>query len=83
MGKHEIRLRRQRMSARGSDRFRNYNAVLKQHSDEKRIKQITRIFTFFLLIALIIVIFMVITRWEENQNVKPKSKINTTVLCVT
>jgi heme/copper-type cytochrome/quinol oxidase subunit 2 len=83
MGKHEIRLRRQRMSARGSDRFRNYNAVLKQHSDEKRIKQITRIFTFFLLIALIIVIFIAITRWEENQNVKPKSKINTTVLCVT
>lgn len=83
MGKHEIRLRRQRMSARGSDRFRNYNAVLKQHGEEKRIKQITRIFTFFLLIALIVIIFIAITRWESKQSIKPQSKINTTTLCVT
>ncbi|KXK31271.1 MAG: hypothetical protein UZ12_BCD005000345 [Bacteroidetes bacterium OLB12] len=68
MGKHEIRLRRQRMSARGSDRYRNYNAVLKQHGNEKRIKQITRIFTFFLLIALIVIIFLAITRWEKKTN---------------
>jgi preprotein translocase subunit SecG len=83
MGKHEIRLRRQRMSTRGSDRFRNYNAVLKQHGSEKRIKQITRIFTFFLLIALIVIIFMAITRWEKKQSVKPQSKVNTTLLSVT
>jgi hypothetical protein len=83
MGKHEIRLRRQRMSARGSDRYRNYNAVLKQHSNEKRIKQITRIFTFFLLIAVVIIIFMIVTRWEKKQNAKPQSKTNTTVLHVT
>lgn len=83
MGKHEIRLRRQRMSARGSDRYRNYNAVLKQHGNEKRIKQVTRIFTFFLLIALIVIIFMAITRWEKKQSAKPQSKINTTALHVT
>ncbi|QLH32065.1 MAG: hypothetical protein HWD62_06140 [Cyclobacteriaceae bacterium] len=82
MGKHEIRLRRQRMSARGSDRYRNYNAVLKQHGTEKRIKQITRIFTFFLLIALIVIIFLAITRWEKKQT-KPQSKINTPALTVT
>ncbi|MBN8653377.1 MAG: hypothetical protein J0L67_18260 [Cytophagales bacterium] len=83
MGKHEIRLRRQRMSARGSDRYRNYNAVLKQHSNEKRIKQITRIFTFFLLIAVVIIIFMIVTRWEKKQSAKPQSKINTSTLLVT
>jgi type IV secretory pathway component VirB8 len=66
MGKHEIRLRRQRMSARGSDRYRNYNAVLKQHGNEKRIKQITRIFTFFLLIAVIIIILIAITTLGEK-----------------
>ena len=76
MGKHEIRLRRQRMSARGSDRYRNYNAVLKQHGNEKRFKQITRIFTFLLLIALVVIIFMAITRWEKKQSPKPQSKTN-------
>jgi preprotein translocase subunit SecG len=83
MGKHEIRLRRQRMSARGSDRYRNYNAVLKQHGTEKRFKQITRIFTFLLLIALIVIIFMAITRWEKKQTTNSQSKLNTTTLIVT
>lgn len=82
MGKHEIRLRRQRMSARGSDRYRNYNAVLKQHGNEKRFKQITRIFTFLILIALVVIIFMAISRWEKKQS-KPTSKVNTTHLVVT
>ncbi|MCW5911512.1 MAG: hypothetical protein KIT62_10580 [Cyclobacteriaceae bacterium] len=82
MGKHEIRLRRQRMNARGSERYRNYNAVLRQHGSEKRMKQVTRIFTFFLLIALLVLIFMVVTRWEKKQSVQPASKTNT-VLHVT
>ena len=38
MGKHEIRLRKQRLTSRGSDRFRNYGSVLKQHEEEKKIK---------------------------------------------
>ncbi|MBK8290464.1 MAG: hypothetical protein IPK96_05400 [Flammeovirgaceae bacterium] len=68
MGKHEIRLRRQRLSARGSDRFRNYGAVLKQHGEEKRIKLITRIFTFLFLIIALIIVLIVIARWENKHS---------------
>jgi preprotein translocase subunit SecG len=67
MGKHEIRLRRQRMAARGSDRFRNYSAVMKQHGEGKRIKLITRIFTFIFLIIALILVFVVVSRWEKKQ----------------
>jgi hypothetical protein len=67
MGKHEIRIRRQRMSARGSERFRNYNSILKQHDESKRIKTITRIFTFFFIIVALILIFVVVSRWEKKQ----------------
>jgi len=67
MSKHEIRLRKQRITARGSDRFRNYGSVLKQHEEEKRIKVIIRIFTYFLITAALILIFVVITRWEQQQ----------------
>ncbi len=67
MGKHEIRLRRQRMAARGSDRFRNYSAVMKQHGEGKRIKLITRIFTFLFLIIALIIVFVVVSRWEKKQ----------------
>ncbi len=67
MGKHEIRIRRQRMAARGSERFRNYNSILKQHDEGKRIKTITRIFTFFFIIVALILIFVVVSRWEKKQ----------------
>jgi hypothetical protein len=67
MGKHEIRLRKQRITARGSERFRNYGSVLKQHEEERRIKLIVRIFTFFLIIAALILLFVVVTRWEQKQ----------------
>lgn len=72
MGKHEIRIRRQRMSARGSERFRNYNSILKQHDDSKRIKTITRIFTFFFIIVALILIFVVVSRWEKKQTKSEK-----------
>lgn len=67
MGKHEIRLRKQRITARGSERFRNYGTVLKQHEEGRRIKLIVRIFTFFLIIAALILLFVVVTRWEQKQ----------------
>jgi len=67
MGKHEIRLRKQRITARGSERFRNYGSVLKQHEEGRRIKLIVRIFTFFLIIAALILLFVVVTRWEQKQ----------------
>jgi len=73
MGKHEIRLRRQRMAARGSDRFRNYNAVMKQHGEGKRIKLITRIFTFLFLIIALIIVLIVVSRWEK-KHVAPEQK---------
>jgi LPS O-antigen subunit length determinant protein (WzzB/FepE family) len=72
MGKHEIRIRRQRMSARGSERFRNYNSILKQHDESKRIKTIIRIFTFFFIIVALILLFVVVSRWEKKQTESEK-----------
>jgi len=73
MGKHEIRLRRQRITARGSERFRNYGAILKQHEEERKIKLIVRIFTFFLIIVALVILFITLSRWEEKQTIKATS----------
>jgi flagellar basal body-associated protein FliL len=70
MGKHEIRMRRQRLTARGTDRFKNYGAVLKQHEEEKRMKKIVRVFVFFLLIALVTVLIMMVNKWEKKTEQK-------------
>jgi hypothetical protein len=74
MGKHEIRLRKQRITARGSDRFRNYGSVLKQHEEEKRVRIIVKLFTYFFIIAALILIFVVVTRWEQNQEKTSKKE---------
>jgi cell division septal protein FtsQ len=70
MGKHEIRMRRQRLTARGAERFRNYDAVLKQHEQEKKMKKIVRVFIFFLLIVVVVILFRVVQRWEKKAEKK-------------
>jgi len=76
MGKHEIRLRKQRITARGSERFRNYGSVLKQHEEEKKIKVIIKIFTYLFIISALVLIFIVVARWEDK---KEKTAHDTTI----
>ncbi|MBY0432694.1 MAG: hypothetical protein K2U26_01140 [Cyclobacteriaceae bacterium] len=66
MSKHEIRLRRQRLTARGSDRFRNYGAVLQRHERDMRLKKILRVFTLFLVILIILVLIVIVVRIEKK-----------------
>jgi hypothetical protein len=70
MSKHEIRLRRQKLTARGSDRFRNYGAVLERHEQEKKLKRIVKAFTFFLLIAILVLLLVIVVRIERRSDKK-------------
>ncbi len=63
-------MRRQRLTARGTERFKNYSAVLKQHEEEKRMKKIVRVFVFFLLIVGIILLIVMVNRWEKKAERK-------------
>ncbi len=74
MGKHEIRLRRQRITARGSERFRNYETIVKRHEQDQRAKKIVRLFVFFAIVLILILVFIVIDRWEEKQLKLKKNK---------
>jgi hypothetical protein len=67
MGKHEIRLRKQRFTTRGSDRYRNYGSVLKQHEEDKRIKVIVKIFTYFLIVVVLILMYVAVSLWENKD----------------
>ncbi len=66
MSKNEIRLRRQKLTGRGSDRFRNYGAVLQRHEEEMRLKKIIRVFTYFLVILIVIAILVIVIRVEKK-----------------
>jgi hypothetical protein len=70
MGKHDIRLRRQRLTARGADRFRNFGAVVQRHEQEVRIKKLVRVFSFFAVILVIVMLIIIVTRIEKRQSEK-------------
>ena len=74
MGKHEIRLRRQRMTASGADRFRNYRAVLERHEQDQKMKKIFRFFTYFLAVVVILLLIFFLNRWEKSSGTTPANQ---------
>jgi len=81
MSKHEIRLRRQKMTSHGAERFRNYGAVLERHENEKRMKKIVRVFTYFLAILIVVVLLVIVVRIEKRvaPPTKPQNPSTSTV----
>lgn len=78
MSRNEIRLRRQRLTASGTDRFRNYSEVLNRHERDRRIRMIIRIFLTFMTILVLVGIIFVLSRvekwdipWEKNKDATP------------
>lgn len=66
MSRHEIRLRRKRLTARGTERFRNYDAVLKSHEDNQRLKKALKVFTLFAVILILVMLIIMVFRWEKK-----------------
>lgn len=70
-------MRRQRLTARGSERYKNYGSVLQQHEKEQRMKKIVKVFAFFLVIAIAVLLYMIVQRWEEKKMKKEKTSYST------
>lgn len=70
MSKHEIRLRRQKLTSHGAERFRNYGAVLERHEQEQKIRKIVKVFTYFLVILIVIVLLVIVVRIERRATPK-------------
>ena len=74
MGRHEIRLRRNRMTSRRMERHKNYQDILRQHRRQQR-GRFVRILVYLLaLLALLLVIYMVLHRIgsdDTNDKTRP------------
>ncbi len=70
MSKYEIRLRSQKFTARGSERFRNYGAVLQRHEKEMRIKKLVRVFSFLFIILIVAMLIIILVNVESKASVK-------------
>lgn len=67
MGRNEIRLRRERISAGRIARHRNYSELMRLYDRDQRLKRVLRAFTYFLVILFLLIILLIIWRWEERQ----------------
>lgn len=63
-------MRRQKLTSRGADRFRNYGAVLHRVEEEKRIKKILRVFGYFLVILILVMLLIIVVRIERKFRLK-------------
>lgn len=79
MSKNDIRLRRQKFTARGPDRFRNYGAVLERHDKEMRIRKIVRVFTFLFIIMIIVMMIIIVVRVERRAEKKQSTSASTEI----
>ena len=70
MSKYEIRLRRQKFTSRGSERFRNYGAVLQRYEKEMRIKKLVRVFSFLFIILIVVMLIIILVNIESKAMAK-------------
>ncbi|MFZ1805806.1 MAG: hypothetical protein WAU36_01215, partial [Cyclobacteriaceae bacterium] len=66
-----------RMTARGTERFRNYNSILKRHEENRRIKKVIRVFGFFAIILIVVMLIVFLSRWEERTQRSGKDNSST------
>ena len=74
MGRNEIRLRRQMMNAGRIAQHRNYSELMARHEREVKLKRITRVVIYFLIIAFLLVMFMMINRISKPKDTKQPSE---------
>ncbi len=79
MGRNEIRLRRSKISSRRVDRYRNYGELMSRHEQTQKIKRLTRVVIYFLLILFLGIVLFLVFQWEKNQPAE-KEKSNQEVI---
>lgn len=68
MGRNEIRLRRHRISSGRIAQHRNYGDIMARHERDQKIRRIARIFTYFVIILIVILMFYAVRVWERRQD---------------
>jgi len=74
MGRNEIRLRRQRMNSGRIASHRNYGKLMATHERDQKIRRVTRIVIYFLLIAFFIILFIMVSRWYSPRPGQPETE---------
>lgn len=55
------------MSAGRIARHRNYSELMRQHERDSKLKRILRVFTYFLIALFVLLLLLIVSRWETKQ----------------
>ncbi len=79
MGRNEIRLRRQRMSAGHIARHRNYDEIMERHQRDLRIRRVA-IACIYLLIIICLVAFYIVINRQPHKPAPPKTETSQAIM---
>lgn len=74
MGRSDIRLRRQMSSGRVA-RHRNYGEIMARHERGIKMRRIILVLVYFLIITIMVLVFVVVKRFEKKTAEKKTSAI--------
>jgi hypothetical protein len=80
MGRNEIKLRRTSVSEGNLARHRNYGLLMKKHHRDLRIRRLTIVLIYVLMIIAILAIFIVVKRDEQQRKVQPERSPSTAMV---
>lgn len=76
MGRHEIRLRRQRMTSRRIESHKNYYDVLKKHEKNSWGKKLVKLIMYIIiLMGLLLIAYFAVKTVEKRKGSKKEAKI--------
>ncbi len=78
MGRHEIKLRRHRMTSGRIEGFRNYHEVLERHKKASRMRKVFKLLFFLLFfIMLLLMTFFLVTKSGKDSDASSEKQTMT------
>ena len=68
------------MSSGRIAQHRNYSELMQRHQHDIRMRRVVRTFIYFLIIAALVIIFVIVNRWEVKKvSDKPRTALVTSI----
>jgi len=56
-------------------RHRNYSELMRQHDRDVKLKRVLRVFIYFLIALFLVIILVIVVRWEKRASQKSTQTI--------
>jgi hypothetical protein len=74
MARNEIRIRRKPLTAGKLARYRNYENIMARHERDVRIKRLSKLIIYVLIIVILVCTFLGVYIIRQKHNFAPKQK---------